>query len=92
MDVRTRRGGVFEDERIRARQIYRDLDGDADIRTAVWRLVQAATEYDRNLGRRLPGMWTMPIVKLCTAARHLGSHTRRHGVPRSVARQPSFGW
>ncbi len=51
---------------MRAWQTYRDLDDDADIRTAIGQVVRAAQEYDRTLGRRLSGMWTMPMVELCT--------------------------
>jgi len=55
-----------EDQRMRAWQTYRDLDDDADIRTAIGQVVRAAQEYDRTLGRRLSGMWTVPMVELCT--------------------------
>jgi len=34
--------------------------------TSVNRLVGAVQGYDRTLGRRLRGMWTVPMVELCT--------------------------
>lgn len=55
-----------EDQRMQAWQTYRDLDDDSDIRTSVDRLVGAVQEYDRTLGRRLRGMWTVPMLELCT--------------------------
>jgi len=51
---------------MQAWQTYRDLVDDADIRTSVDRLVGAVQGYDRTLGRRLRGMWTVPTVELCT--------------------------
>ena len=55
-----------EDSRHRAWQLHRYLDGDAEVRGAVANLVCAAQDYDLSLGHRLSGMWTLPIIDLCT--------------------------
>lgn len=54
-----------DDNRRRAWQLHRLLDGDADVRWAIGHLVATASEYDRDLGHRLSGMWTVPLVELC---------------------------
>ncbi|MHB8186837.1 MAG: DUF6308 family protein [Dermatophilaceae bacterium] len=54
-----------EDSRRSAWQLHRYLDGDSDVRGAIGNLVAAAEDYDRDLGRRLSGMWTVPLVELC---------------------------
>jgi len=54
-----------EDSRRSAWQLHRYLDGDSDVRGAIGNLVTAAEDYDRDLGRRLSGMWTVPLVELC---------------------------
>lgn len=54
-----------ENSRRRAWQLHRYLDDDADVRGAIGNLVAAAEDYDRDLGRRLSGMWTVPLVELC---------------------------
>jgi len=54
-----------EDSRRRAWQLHRYLDGDALVRGAIGHMVAAAKEYDGDLGRRLSGMWTVPLVELC---------------------------
>ena len=54
-----------EDSRRSAWQLHRYLDGDSDVRGAIGNLVTAAEDYDRDLGRRLSGMWTVPLVALC---------------------------
>jgi len=54
-----------EDARHSAWQLHRFLDGDALIRGTVRSLVLAAKTCDRGLGRKLSGMWTVPLVELC---------------------------
>lgn len=54
-----------EDSRRSAWQLHRYLDGDSDVRGAIGNLVAAAEDYDRDLGRRLGAMWTVPLVELC---------------------------
>ena len=54
-----------EDSRRRAWQLHRYLDGDADVRGAIGHMVATAGEYDRDLGCKLSGMCTAPLVELC---------------------------